>query len=40
VKSSLNPTVRLIELDAHINDEEFARAAADLLTESISASGA
>jgi uncharacterized protein (UPF0261 family) len=38
LKSSLSPTVRLIELDAHINDEEFARAAADLLTDLLTAS--
>ena len=38
LKSLLIPTVRLIELDAHINDDEFARAAADLLTESMSTS--
>jgi uncharacterized protein (UPF0261 family) len=38
LKATLNPTVRLIELDAHINDEEFALAAANLLIESLGAS--
>jgi uncharacterized protein (UPF0261 family) len=37
LKASLSPTIRLVELDAHINDEEFAIAAADLLMESLSA---
>ncbi len=35
LKASLSPTIRLVELDAHINDEEFALAAADLLAESL-----
>jgi uncharacterized protein (UPF0261 family) len=38
LKESLSPRIRLIELDAHINDETFARAAADLLIESLHAS--
>ena len=38
LKSSLNPVIRLVELDAHINDEAFARAAADLLMESLAPS--
>ena len=38
LKALLNPTIRLVELDAHINDEEFALAAADLLMEMLSAS--
>jgi uncharacterized protein (UPF0261 family) len=38
LKASLSPTVHLVELDAHINDEAFALAAADLLTESLGAS--
>jgi uncharacterized protein (UPF0261 family) len=38
LKSSLSPTIRVVELDAHINDEEFALAAADLLMESLGAS--
>jgi uncharacterized protein (UPF0261 family) len=38
LKASLSPTVRLVELDAHINDEGFALAAADLLMESCGAS--
>ena len=33
LKEALSPTVRLIELDAHINDEVFAVAAAELLME-------
>jgi uncharacterized protein (UPF0261 family) len=37
LKANLRPTIRLVELDAHINDESFARAAADLLLESLSA---
>ena len=39
LKESLSPTIRLVELDAHINDEEFALAAANLLLESLGASG-
>lgn len=35
LKAALSPTIRLVELDAHINDESFARAAVDLLMESI-----
>jgi uncharacterized protein (UPF0261 family) len=38
LKASLNPVVRLVELDAHINDEGFALVAADLLMEMLSAS--
>jgi len=38
LKASLNPAIRLVELDAHINDEAFARAAADLLMESLAPS--
>jgi uncharacterized protein (UPF0261 family) len=38
LKASLSPTVRLVELDAHINDEKFALLAADLLMESLGAS--
>ena len=37
LKEDLSPSVRLIELDAHINDDTFARAAAELLMESLSA---
>ena len=37
LKEHLSPTVRLIELDAHINDDSFARAAAELLMESLRA---
>ena len=35
LKETLSPTIRLIELDAHINDDAFARAAAELLMESL-----
>ena len=38
LKASLNPAIRLVELDAHVNDEAFARAAADLLMESLATS--
>ena len=38
LKMALSPTIRLVELDAHINDERFARVAADLLMESLGAS--
>ncbi len=37
LKEVLNPRARVIELDAHINDETFARAAVELLMESIGA---
>jgi uncharacterized protein (UPF0261 family) len=37
LKETLSPTVRLIELDAHINDDVFARVAAELLMESLRA---
>jgi uncharacterized protein (UPF0261 family) len=33
LKSSLNPRIRLVELDAHINDESFSAAAATALLE-------
>jgi uncharacterized protein (UPF0261 family) len=35
LKGALDPGIRVIELDAHINDDAFARAAAELLMESI-----
>ncbi len=38
LKISLSPAIRLVELDAHINDPEFALLAADLLMESLGAS--
>jgi uncharacterized protein (UPF0261 family) len=38
LKTSLSPAIRLVELDAHINDEGFALVAADLLMESLGAS--
>jgi uncharacterized protein (UPF0261 family) len=38
LKTSLSPTIRVVELDAHINDEGFAVVAADLLMESLGAS--
>jgi uncharacterized protein (UPF0261 family) len=37
LKTSLSPTIRVVELDAHINDEGFAVVAADLLMESLGA---
>jgi uncharacterized protein (UPF0261 family) len=37
LKEALSPSIRLVELDAHINDESFARAAAHLLIESLHA---
>jgi uncharacterized protein (UPF0261 family) len=37
LKEALGPAIRLVELDAHINDDTFARAAAELLTESLRA---
>jgi uncharacterized protein (UPF0261 family) len=37
LKATLSSVIRLVELDAHINDESFARAAADLLMESLAA---
>jgi uncharacterized protein (UPF0261 family) len=38
LKTSVSPTIRVVELDAHINDEGFAVVAADLLMESLGAS--
>jgi uncharacterized protein (UPF0261 family) len=35
LKAALSTSIRLVELDAHINDESFARAAAQLLIESL-----
>jgi uncharacterized protein (UPF0261 family) len=35
LKAGLNPNIRVVELDAHINDGSFARTAADLLIESL-----
>jgi uncharacterized protein (UPF0261 family) len=35
LEAELDPTIRLVEFDAHINDEIFARVAADLLMESL-----
>jgi uncharacterized protein (UPF0261 family) len=37
LKAALSPAIRLGEFDAHINDETFARAAVDLLLESLQA---
>jgi uncharacterized protein (UPF0261 family) len=34
LKANLSPPIRMVELDAHINDESFARAAANLLLAS------
>ena len=35
LKERLSPSVKLVELDAHINDESFGHAASDLLLESL-----
>jgi uncharacterized protein (UPF0261 family) len=35
LKSTLSSAIELVELDAHINDESFARAATDLLLQSL-----
>jgi uncharacterized protein (UPF0261 family) len=35
LKAALSPTIKLVEFDAHINDETFARGAANLLMESV-----
>jgi len=40
VKTTLSSEIKLVELDAHINDESFARTAADLLLESLDATRA
>jgi uncharacterized protein (UPF0261 family) len=37
LKADLSPSVRLVEFDAHINDPDFAQAAAELLMESLRA---
>ena len=37
VQATLSSKIKLVELDAHINDESFARTAADLLLESLDA---
>jgi uncharacterized protein (UPF0261 family) len=37
LKATLSSAIKLVELDAHINDESFARAAAGLLMESLGA---
>jgi uncharacterized protein (UPF0261 family) len=37
LKTTLSSEIKLVELDAHINDEGFARTAADLLLESLDA---
>jgi uncharacterized protein (UPF0261 family) len=37
LKATLSSVINLVELDAHINDDSFARAAAELLMESIGA---
>jgi uncharacterized protein (UPF0261 family) len=33
LKQNLNPSIRIVELEAHINDELFAKQAVDLLCE-------
>ncbi|MBO0699716.1 MAG: Tm-1-like ATP-binding domain-containing protein [Zavarzinella sp.] len=35
IRNWVGPSVKLVELDAHINDPEFARAAADALLQSV-----
>jgi uncharacterized protein (UPF0261 family) len=35
VKATLSSAIKLVELDAHINDEGFARTAVELLLESL-----
>jgi uncharacterized protein (UPF0261 family) len=37
LRTALSSEIKLVELDAHINDESFARTAADLLLESLDA---
>jgi uncharacterized protein (UPF0261 family) len=37
LKSTLSPAIKLVELDAHINDDSFARAATELLLQSFDA---
>ena len=37
LKTALSSEIKLVELDAHINDESFARTAGDLLLESLDA---
>jgi len=37
LKAALSPSVRLVEMDANINDAAFAQAAADLLVDSLRA---
>jgi hypothetical protein len=37
VKTTLSSEINMVELDAHINDETFAHAAADLLLELLQA---
>jgi uncharacterized protein (UPF0261 family) len=37
LKATLSSRIKLVELDAHINDERFAHAAADLLMASLDA---
>jgi uncharacterized protein (UPF0261 family) len=38
LKATLAPTVEVVEIDAHINDEDFAQAATDLLLDSFARS--
>jgi uncharacterized protein (UPF0261 family) len=40
LKATLRSSIKLVELDAHINDDSFARAATDLLLQSLDAEGA
>jgi uncharacterized protein (UPF0261 family) len=40
LKTTLSPAIKLVELDAHINDDSFARAATDLLLQLLDAESA
>ena len=40
LRANLNPRIRLVEVEAHINDEVFARCVADALMELMSTRGA
>jgi uncharacterized protein (UPF0261 family) len=35
LKASVSSAIKVVELDAHINDDSFARAATDLLLQSL-----
>jgi uncharacterized protein (UPF0261 family) len=40
LKATLSPAIKLVELDAHINDDSFARAATELLLQLLDVEGA